>query len=110
MDIEELDLETRDTLHDLLSLRLQILRMHRSLLAQQISKQTRQRRWYQRPLNSRRDRHGEFPRVVLRMRSGDPEKYLEYFRMGKASFEEILEAVRPAIEHPRNHQLVQKSA
>ena len=99
-----MDLEVRESLRDILSLRLRILRMRRTLLAQQIRRQIRRRRWYQRPLNVRRDQYGEFSRIVQRMRDGDPEKYFEYFRMYKPTFGEIFAAVRQRIDHSRHHR------
>ena len=44
-------------------------------------RQRRDRRWYVRPLNTRRDQDGEFVSLVLPMRSLDEERQFQYFPM-----------------------------
>ena len=51
-----------------------------------------------------REIYGEFHTLVRDMRSIDPEKYFECFRMNKEDFDEILAAVKPIITHPRNNR------
>ena len=53
-----------------------LLLLHR----QRQRRKRRDRRWYVRPLNTTRDRDGEFVSLVLPMRSLDEERHFQYFR------------------------------
>ena len=93
-------------LRDLLRLRLRLLQLRRRslVLSWEKSREFRKRACYIRTLYQNREQNGEFFRVVMRMRSEDPEKHFEYFRMNKESFDEILQAITPYIKHKNNHR------
>ena len=75
-----------------------LLLLHR----QRQRRKRRDRRWYVRPLNTTRDRDGEFVSLVLPMRSLDEERHFQYFRMSAPKFDDLLSRVIRYL--PDSHQ------
>ena len=63
------------------------------------------RRCSQRTFNSKRGSHGEFNASFNELRTTEnDDMHFEYFRMTKESFDEILAAIRPLIQHAGTHR------
>ncbi|XP_049514039.1 uncharacterized protein LOC125941816 [Dermacentor silvarum] len=65
----------------------------------------RRRSIYTRGIFDKRTELGEYHHLVQELRQSDPEYHLKYFRMTKASFEEILSLVYNRIVHPPTHRI-----
>lgn len=61
----------------------------------------RSRRYWVRPINTSRRIESEFFRLVLEMKGSDPEAFFRYMRMDAASFDELVEILRPRIQRQR---------
>ena len=101
----QLDSTRRQELVALMRLRLRLLKLRRLKLEAALTMKKRCRRFYQRPINSERMTRGEFHRVVEELRNSDPERHLEYFRMSREHFNEILLKIRAKISHRSTHRM-----
>ena len=102
----QLDSKRRQELVALLGLHLQLLKLLRLKLetARRTTKKLF-RRFSQRPINRERKTRGEFHRKVEELRNSDPEKHMEYFRVSREHFDEILMKIRPKISHRSTHRV-----
>ena len=102
----QLDSKRRQELVALLRLRLQLLKLqHLKLETARRTTKKLFRRFSQRPINRERKTRGEFHRVVEELRNSDPERHVEYFRMSREHFDEILMKIRPKISHRSTHRV-----
>ena len=97
----QLDSKRRQELVALLHLHLQLLKLRRLKTARRSTKNLF-RRFSQRPINRERKTSGE---VVEELRNSDPERHVEYFRMSRKHFDEILMKIRPKISHRSTHRV-----
>lgn len=80
-------------------------RQKQALAAYMAKKLVKKKRNYNRFVNSRRQKFGEYFNLIQEIRSSDPEIHFQYFRMSKELFDVLLEYVETYISHSKNHAL-----